>query len=81
MEQKKFDFSVNEEYKNYTPNEVLQRISKKMWKEIPYKAQNWGIWLHHMGAYVGKIKPAMAYFLIKSSTKSREVIFDPFCGI
>lgn len=63
------------------PKDVLKRIKKRKWKEEPFKAQNWGIWLHHMGAYVGKIKPAMAYHLIMSASRKKQIVLDPFCGI
>ena len=60
---------------------ISKSIEKKLWREHPYNKQNWGIWLHHMSQYVGKMKPAMAHFLINSSTKKNERVFDPFCGV
>ena len=80
--QKSFNFMDDKfNYNSFEPLKVYNRIKKQKWKDSPFKAQNWGIWLHHMGAYVGKIKPAMAHFLIRSCTKPNQVIFDPFCGI
>ncbi len=67
--------------KNISPISIVKSIEKKLWKEDPYKKQNWGIWLHHMSQYVGKMKPAMAYFLINACTKKNERVFDPFCGV
>tara|TARA_Y100000768_G_C23986151_1_gene688952 strand:- start:2972 stop:4129 length:1158 start_codon:yes stop_codon:yes gene_type:complete len=69
------------DHKTFTPKEVISRIKKIEWKTFPYSKQNWGNWLHHMGAYVGKMKPAMAHHLILSSTKKNQKILDPFCGI
>lgn len=60
---------------------IKEQIGKLYWRSYPYKKQNWGIWLHHMSAFVGKIKPAMAYIIIKYSSHKNDVVFDPFCGI
>ena len=35
------------------------------WKEHPYSKQNWGVWMHSVSSYVGRIKPSFAHFLIK----------------
>ncbi len=64
-----------------TLNEILFYINKAYWKKKPYKFQNWANWLHRMSPYVGKIKPGMAYWLIKIASKEGQVILDPFCGI
>jgi len=69
------------DHKDFSPKKVISRINSRAWREYPYSKQNWGNWLHHMGAYVGKMKPAMAYHLIVSSTKKDQKILDPFCGI
>lgn len=78
----KLDFqeAIND-YDSYSPTNVINRINESKWREIPYKKQNWGNWLHRMGPYIGKIKPAMAYQLIISSTKKNSLILDPFCGV
>ena len=34
-----------------------------------------------MSAYVGKIKPGMAHWLIKDITQKGDTILDPFCGV
>ena len=70
-----------EDHKDFSPKNVIARINDSTWKEFPYSKQNWGNWLHHMGAYVGKMKPAMAHYLILSATKKNQKILDPFCGI
>ncbi len=75
------DLDEKKEYNSYKPKEIIDRINLKKWKKPPFKAQNWGNWIHHMGAYVGKIKPAMANILIRSCTRKNDKIFDPFCGI
>ncbi len=69
------------EHNYFSPKEVISRIKKAEWRRLPYKYQNWGNWLHRMGAYVGKIKPAMAHLVIKAASNKNDVILDPFCGI
>jgi len=56
-------------------------IKEAKWREEPYKRQSWGNWLHRMSAYVGKIKPSMAHWIILASSKKGDKILDPFCGI
>jgi len=43
----------------------ISRLKKCPWKDQPYSKQNWGIWMHSISSYVGRIKPAFAHFLIK----------------
>jgi DNA modification methylase len=59
----------------------IQILKKCPWKSQPYSKQNWGIWMHSISSYVGRIKPAFAHFLIKELTNENEVVLDPFCGI
>lgn len=67
--------------KKITPKYVVKEISKAKWKGEPYRFQNWANWLHRMSAYVGKIKPGMAHWIIRAASKEGDVILDPFCGI
>lgn len=59
----------------------ISRLKKCPWKDLPYSKQNWGIWMHSISSYVGRIKPAFAHFLIKELTKENQTVLDPFCGI
>jgi DNA modification methylase len=59
----------------------LKELKNRPWKEGEFKKQNWGIWLHKMSPYVGRIKPAFANWLIKIFTKNGDVVLDPFCGV
>lgn len=59
----------------------ISRLKKCPWKDQPYSKQNWGIWMHSISSYVGRIKPAFAHFLIKELTKENQTVLDPFCGI
>jgi DNA modification methylase len=60
---------------------ILNEIKKKPWKQEEFKKQSWGIWLHKMSPYVGRIKPAFAHWLIRICSKENDTILDPFCGI
>jgi DNA modification methylase len=60
---------------------MVSNVKKVPWKAGEYKKQNWGIWLHSISSYVGRIKPAFAHCLIELCSNKDDVIFDPFCGI
>ncbi|MCD8297875.1 MAG: hypothetical protein LUC88_09920 [Prevotella sp.] len=47
----------------------------------PYSKKNWGNGNHSLCSYQGKLKPAIAYHLIKTFAPSGGKIFDPFCGV
>lgn len=50
-------------------------------KNEPYAKRNWGHPLHSLCSYQGKMKPSLAYFLIKAFTKPGDTILDPFAGV
>lgn len=63
---------------------------KKNWKifkaELPHKKdpfskRNWGHPLHSLCSYQGKMKPSLAYYLVKAFTKTGDTILDPFAGV
>jgi DNA modification methylase len=60
---------------------IIQEIKKFYWKKEPYVKQNWGNWFHSISAYVGRIKPAFAHWLIKIATDKNDIVLDPFCGV
>ena len=60
---------------------IIQEIKKFYWKKEPYVKQNWGNWFHSISAYVGRIKPAFAHWLIKITTNKNDIVLDPFCGV
>ncbi len=60
---------------------AISNLKKCPWKKHPYSKQNWGVWMHSISSYVGRIKPSFAHFLIKELTVPEDVVFDPFCGI
>jgi len=60
---------------------IINEVSKIPWKNNEYSKQNWGIWLHSISSYVGRIKPSFAHWLIEISTNKSDLVLDPFCGI
>ena len=70
-----------EKHRAVDPAAVVKNIEAKPWRMGNFRKQNWGIWLHRMSPYVGKLKPAMAHCLIRASTAPGQLILDPFCGV
>lgn len=51
------------------------------YKKVPYSGRNWGHSLHSLCSYHGKLKPAIAHFLIKEFTSAGDVVVDPLSGV
>lgn len=47
----------------------------------PYGKRNWGGTLHSLCSYQGKLKPSIAYFLVKWFTEPGETVLDPMAGV
>ena len=62
-------------------SQMIKKTEERPWKTGEFAMQNWGNWLHHMSAYVGKLKPGMAHWLIRVSTIPGDTVLDPFSGI
>lgn len=50
------------------------------YKRPPYNSRNWGNPLHSLCSYQGKLKPAIAHFLIKEFTEVADNVLDPLSG-
>jgi DNA modification methylase len=48
--------------------------------EQPYSSKNWGHKLHSLCSYQGKLKPAIAHFLINQFTSPKDIVLDPMSG-
>ena len=46
-----------------------------------YAKRNWGNPLHSLCSYQGKLKPSLAYHLVKAFTKPGDRLLDPFGGV
>lgn len=65
---------------------VYEEAAKKFMKELPYKkspydGRNWGNAWHSLCSYHGKLKPAIAHFLVSDFTKPGDIVLDPLCGV
>ena len=50
-------------------------------QQIPYSKRNWGHIRHSLCSYPGKLKPAIAYHLVKTFVPEKGAILDPFAGV
>jgi DNA modification methylase len=77
----KFNKEIYKNGEAITSSKVTSVLKKVEWKQGEYSKQHWGNWLHSISPYVGRMTPALAHWLIKSSSKPGDVVLDPFCGI
>jgi hypothetical protein len=56
-------------------------VSNLPYKQLPYGNRNWGHPWHSLCSYHGKLKPAIAHWLISEFTNVGDVILDPLCGV
>jgi len=61
-------------------SEWIDAFAKFRYKAKPYSKRNWGTPLHSLCSYQGKLKPAIAHFLVKTMTQEGDRILDPFSG-
>ena len=61
--------------------EAKNFIADMPYKEEPYSGRNWGHSWHSLCSYHGKLKPAIAHFLVKQFTKPGDIIIDPLGGV
>ena len=50
-------------------------------QKIPYSKKNWGHPNHSLCSYGGKLKPAIAHYLVDMFVPPNGVVFDPFSGV
>lgn len=50
-------------------------------QQRPYSKRNWGSGLHSLCSYQGKMKPALAYHLVKTFVPEGGRMLDPFAGV
>ena len=77
----KFRLHKSEDHKNLFRKQAKNFIEKMPYREAPYSGRNWGHSWHSLCSYHGKLKPAIAHFLIKEFTSSGDTILDPLCGV
>lgn len=51
------------------------------YRDMPFSKRNWGHPLHSLSSYQGKMKPAMAHWLVRSFTEPGMTVLDPVGGV
>jgi len=51
------------------------------YRKHPFAKRNWGNNLHSLCSYQGKLKPAIAHFLVKYFSTENSTILDPLAGV
>jgi hypothetical protein len=51
------------------------------YKNAPYSSRNWGHTLHSLCSYQGKLKPAIAHWLIREFVPENGSVLDPLGGV
>ncbi len=64
-----------------TEENIIKELKKCKWRTGEFDKQHWGLWLHSLSPYQGRLKPAFTHWLIKIFTSDNDTIWDPFCGI
>lgn len=60
--------------------EAAKEFERLPFKLAPYDGRNWGSPLHSLCSYQGKLKPAIAHFLVQNFTAPGETVLDPLSG-
>lgn len=77
----KFRFCKQDSPKKMFQAEAERFMSAMPYKQPPYSGRNWGHPWHSLCSYRGKLKPAIAHFLVEQFTEPGDVVVDPLCGI
>jgi len=51
------------------------------YKQEPFGNRNWGHLWHSLCSYHGKLKPAIAHWLVSEFTRTGDIVLDPLCGV
>lgn len=73
-------------HKNGSPKDCFKAkamnfIENMAYRQEPYSGRNWGHPWHSLCSYHGKLKPAIAHFMVNQFTNPGDVILDPLCGV
>lgn len=73
-------------HKQISPHNVFRNQAEEFMKAMPYKnppynGRNWGHSWHSLCSYHGKLKPAIAHFMVAHFTKPGDYVLDPLCGV
>ncbi|MBF6271649.1 DNA methyltransferase [Nocardia farcinica] len=69
------------EYRNQL-SVAIERFKRQLpYKHAPYDSRSWGHKLHSLCSYQGKLKPAIAHWLVQEFTQPGDLVIDPLCGV
>lgn len=73
-------------HRKATEREVFLAEARNFMNTMPYKikpysGRNWGHPWHSLCSYHGKLKPAIAHFLVEHFTKPGDIVVDPLSGV
>jgi len=90
LSQKLMIFKKNKKLANkyylYNNKDQFYKKAKYFVEELPYtkkpySKRNWGHSWHSLCSYQGKLKPAIAHFLVKLFSSPQEKVLDPLSGV
>lgn len=62
-------------------SEAESFIHNMPYRKEPYSGRNWGHPWHSLCSYHGKLKPAIAHFMVEQFTNIGDIVLDPLCGV
>ncbi|QGI37031.1 SAM-dependent methyltransferase [Bacillus subtilis] len=62
-------------------NQASNFIENLPYRVSPYNGRNWGHAWHSLCSYHGKLKPSIAYHLVKEFTEIGDYVLDPMSGV
>ncbi|MEK7448314.1 MAG: DNA methyltransferase [Planctomycetota bacterium] len=68
----------NKKYENNLWVEFKKNLPHQ---EKPFSKRNWGHPLHSLCSYQGKMKPSLAFYLVKTFVPQGGTVLDPFAGV
>lgn len=71
---------INENTREFYEN-ARNFMEELPYMKSPYNKRNWGSEWHSLCSYHGKLKPAIAHWLVKSFTNEGDVVVDPLSGV
>ena len=77
----KFRLHKKESIQDIFLAEAKSFMSSMPYKTSPYAGRNWGHPWHSLCSYHGKLKPAIAHFLVDQFTDPGDIVVDPLSGV
>ena len=77
----KFVLHKNGDEKEQFRREAENFILTMPYHSEPYSGRNWGHAWHSLCSYHGKLKPAIAHFMVNQFTQPGDTVLDPLCGV